>query len=155
MWLWSLRNYDGDGNGNGNENVNWKEKAFIKENKNSDLFQAFRQWRVARNEERRGKKEALSPYSHPLSTYSHPLFPPYPTPSLPTPTPSFLLTPPPLFLPHPLSPNPHPLSPYPYRSSLLSSSSLFFAPFHYLNVWNRLILAHFDSVTALLRSEIS
>ena len=86
MWFWSLRNYDGDGNGNGNENVNWKEKAFIKENKNSGLFQAFRQWRVARNEERRGKKEALSPYSHPLSTYSHP--------SLLTPTPSFLLTPP-------------------------------------------------------------
>lgn len=66
-----------------------------------------------------------------------------PTPSLLTPTPSFLLTPPPLYLlpsppsslphppssyPHPLSPNPHPLSPYPYRSSLLSSSSLFFAP---------------------------
>ena len=170
MWLVSLRNYDGDRNGNGNENVNWKEKAFIKENNNSGLFQAFRQWRVARNGERREKKEALSPYSHPLSTYSHPLFPPYPTPSLPTPTLSFLLTPPPLYLlppppsslphplssyPHPLSPKPHSLSPYPYRSSLLSSSSLFFAPFRYLNVWNRLILAHFDSVTALLRSEIS
>ena len=107
MWFWSLRNYDGDGNGNGNENVNWKEKAFIKENKNSGLFQAFRQWKVARNGERREKKKALSPYSHPLSTYSHPLFPPYPTPSLLTPTPSLLtptpslLTPPPLSLPLP------------------------------------------------------
>ena len=100
MWFWSLRNYDGDGNGNGNENVNWKEKAFIKENKNSGLFQAFRQWRVARNEERRGKKEALSPYSHPLSTYSHALST-YSHPSLLTPTPSFLLTSPPLSLPLP------------------------------------------------------
>ena len=111
MWLWSLRNYDGDGNGN--ENVNGKEKAFIKENKNSGLFQAFRQWKVARNGERREKKEALSPYSHPLSTYSQP-----PLSSLPHP-----LSP----NPHFLSPNPHPLSPYPYRTPLLSSSSFFFA----------------------------
>ena len=168
MWLWSLRNYDGDGNGN--ENVNWKEKAFIKENNNSGLFQAFRQWRVARNEERRGKKEALSPYSHPslptptpsflltppplyllppplsslphpLSTYSHPLLPPYPTPSLLTPTPSLL------------TPTPSLLTPTVALSCLLPHFSL--RPFHYLNVWNRLILAHFDSVTALLRSEIS
>ena len=75
-----------------------KKRPLIKENNNSGLFQAFRQLRVARNEERRGKKEALSPYFHLLFTYSHPLFPPYPTPSLLTPTPS-LLTPPPLSSP--------------------------------------------------------
>lgn len=97
MWLGSLRNYDGDGNGN--DNVNGKEKAFIKENNNSGLFQAFRQWRVARNEERKGKK------GNPLS-----------------------LLPPPLYLlPPPLFSLPHPLSPHPYRTPLLSSSSLFFA----------------------------
>lgn len=76
-----------------------KKRPLIEENNNSGLFQAFRQWRVARNGERKGKKEALSPYSHPLSTYSHP----------------------------PLFSLPHPLSPHPYRTPLLSSSSLFFA----------------------------
>ena len=52
-----------------------KKRPLIKENNNSGLFQAFRRLRVAWNEERRGKKEALSPYFHPLSTYSHPLSP--------------------------------------------------------------------------------
>ena len=63
----------------------------------------------------------LSSLPHPLSTYSHPSF-------LVTPPPLYLLPSPPSSLPHPLSSYPHPLSPYPYRSSLLSSSSLFFAP---------------------------
>ena len=109
MWLWTLRNYDGDGNGN--ENVNRKEKAFIEENNNSGLFQAFRQWRVVRNGELREKKEALSLYSHSISPYPYPLS---------------------AFLPH-----------FSLRR------------IHYLNAWNRLILAHFDSVTASFRSEIS
>lgn len=59
-----------------------KKRPLIKENKNSGLFQAFRQWRVARNEERRGKKEALSTYSHPSLLTPPPLSLPLPYPSL-------------------------------------------------------------------------
>ena len=109
MWLWSLRNYDGDGNGNGNENVNWKEKAFIKENKNSGLFQASDSggWREMKSGGEKRKPSLLTPTPSLLT----------PTPSLLTPTPLYLLPPPLSSLPHPLSPNPTPLSlPLPYPS---------------------------------------